>query len=250
MLTFDGRYWKVPAGETPWTLETTAKFGKGVENGILRSVGVVPKPLQKPHPDLFLPFASSENSIRWAAREGRDGHPAVDAADIRKQALRRLCRGIGQAARPRHRTVARRHHRRHRCGSDVVVGAIPASSPAMPGSSRSASAAACRTRRPAASCPRRRQSGEGYVLAGTVDTVTRGLEANLKRQTGRLDFLLHLQCADPARDAAQVDRALLHGSDASFCLIVPSLRPGGSGGTTRRRPPPLHQRGPIRPMAG
>src|SRR5580693_1836648 len=70
MLTFDGKYWKVPARETPWTLDTTAKYGKGVENGILRSVGVVPKPLQKPHPDLFLPFASSENSIRWAAKEG------------------------------------------------------------------------------------------------------------------------------------------------------------------------------------
>src|ERR1700729_2520276 len=70
MLTFDGQFWKVPAGETPWTLDTTAKYGKGVENGILRSVGVVPKPLQKPHPPVFLPFASSENSIRWAAKEG------------------------------------------------------------------------------------------------------------------------------------------------------------------------------------
>jgi alkanesulfonate monooxygenase SsuD/methylene tetrahydromethanopterin reductase-like flavin-dependent oxidoreductase (luciferase family) len=70
MLTFDGQFWKIPAGETPWTLDTTEKYGKGVENGILRSVGVVPKPLQKPHPDLFLPFASSENSIRWAAKEG------------------------------------------------------------------------------------------------------------------------------------------------------------------------------------
>src|SRR6185436_15793316 len=57
MLTFDGKFWKVPAGPTPWTLDTTAKWGKGVENGILTSVGVVPKPLQKPHPPLFQPFA-------------------------------------------------------------------------------------------------------------------------------------------------------------------------------------------------
>ena len=70
MLTHDGKYWKVPAGETPWVLDTTDKYGKGVENGILKAVGVVPKPLQKPHPPIFLPFASSENSIRWAAREG------------------------------------------------------------------------------------------------------------------------------------------------------------------------------------
>jgi alkanesulfonate monooxygenase SsuD/methylene tetrahydromethanopterin reductase-like flavin-dependent oxidoreductase (luciferase family) len=46
------------------------KYGKGVENGMLTSVGVVPKPLQKPYPPVFLPFASSPNSIRWAAREG------------------------------------------------------------------------------------------------------------------------------------------------------------------------------------
>src|SRR5271168_4045577 len=70
MLTFQGKYWKVPAGATPWDLETTVKYGKGVENGMLTSVGVVPKPLQKPYPPVFLPFASSPNSIRWAAREG------------------------------------------------------------------------------------------------------------------------------------------------------------------------------------
>ena len=48
MLTFNGKYWKIPAGATPWDLETTAKYGKGVENGMLKSVGVVPKPATKP----------------------------------------------------------------------------------------------------------------------------------------------------------------------------------------------------------
>jgi alkanesulfonate monooxygenase SsuD/methylene tetrahydromethanopterin reductase-like flavin-dependent oxidoreductase (luciferase family) len=70
MLAFDGKYWKIPAGETPWALEATLKWGAGVENGILRSVGVVPKPVQKPHPPIFQPFASSERSIRWCATEG------------------------------------------------------------------------------------------------------------------------------------------------------------------------------------
>ncbi len=37
---------------------------------MLKAVGVVPKPLQKPYPPVFLPFASSPNSIRWAATEG------------------------------------------------------------------------------------------------------------------------------------------------------------------------------------
>ncbi|MGO8918657.1 MAG: LLM class flavin-dependent oxidoreductase [Stellaceae bacterium] len=70
MLSYQGKYWKIPPGETPWTLEATQKWGAGIENGILKSVGVVPKPVQKPHPPVFQPFASSETSIRWCAREG------------------------------------------------------------------------------------------------------------------------------------------------------------------------------------
>jgi alkanesulfonate monooxygenase SsuD/methylene tetrahydromethanopterin reductase-like flavin-dependent oxidoreductase (luciferase family) len=70
MLSYQGKYWRIPPGETPWTLEATSAWGAGVENGILKSVGVVPKPLQKPYPPIFQPFASSEKSIRWCAREG------------------------------------------------------------------------------------------------------------------------------------------------------------------------------------
>ena len=70
LLDVQGRYWRVPAGETPWTLDATAQWGAGVEDGLVRQVGVVPKPLQKPHPPIFQPFASSEASIRWCAAEG------------------------------------------------------------------------------------------------------------------------------------------------------------------------------------
>src|ERR1700730_12928294 len=69
-LSYEGKYWRVPPGETPWTLEATAKWGGGVEKGIVRAVSVVPKPVQKPHPPIFQPFASSERSIRWCAQEG------------------------------------------------------------------------------------------------------------------------------------------------------------------------------------
>ena len=69
MLTYQGKYWRVPVGQTPWTLDTTAKYGKGVKDGILTSVGIVPKPVQKPHPPLFQPFASSENTLRFCAQE-------------------------------------------------------------------------------------------------------------------------------------------------------------------------------------
>ena len=71
VLSFEGKYWRIPAEGTPWTLDATKRWGGGVdEDGIVRAVSVVPKPLQKPHPPIFQPFASSENTIRWCAREG------------------------------------------------------------------------------------------------------------------------------------------------------------------------------------
>lgn len=70
MLVYEGKYWKIPVEGTPWALDTTAKWGKGVEDGMLKAIGVVPKPRQKPHPPIFQPFASSENTVRFCAREG------------------------------------------------------------------------------------------------------------------------------------------------------------------------------------
>jgi alkanesulfonate monooxygenase SsuD/methylene tetrahydromethanopterin reductase-like flavin-dependent oxidoreductase (luciferase family) len=84
LLTYDGRYWRVPVGETPWNIDYTARFGAGVTDGIVRAVSVVPKPVQQPHPPLFQPFASSERSIRWCAEEGVTAilpplHPRLEA---------------------------------------------------------------------------------------------------------------------------------------------------------------------------
>jgi alkanesulfonate monooxygenase SsuD/methylene tetrahydromethanopterin reductase-like flavin-dependent oxidoreductase (luciferase family) len=70
LVDVDGRYWKVPVAGTPWDLDATARYGAGVEGGFVRQVAVVPKPVQRPHPPLFQPFASSERSIRWCAQEG------------------------------------------------------------------------------------------------------------------------------------------------------------------------------------
>jgi alkanesulfonate monooxygenase SsuD/methylene tetrahydromethanopterin reductase-like flavin-dependent oxidoreductase (luciferase family) len=69
-LSYQGKYWRIPPGETPWTLDATKHWGGGIENGIVKEVAVVPKPTQKPHPPVFQPFASSERSIRWCAQEG------------------------------------------------------------------------------------------------------------------------------------------------------------------------------------
>jgi alkanesulfonate monooxygenase SsuD/methylene tetrahydromethanopterin reductase-like flavin-dependent oxidoreductase (luciferase family) len=70
MVEFSGAYWQIPVQGTPWDIEATRLWGAGVDDGIVRQLGVVPKPLQKPHPPIFQPFASSENTIRWCAREG------------------------------------------------------------------------------------------------------------------------------------------------------------------------------------
>ncbi len=70
-FSYQGKYWKIPPDEVPWDIEATRRWGTGVsEDGVLRQVGIVPRPLQKPHPPVFQPFASSETTIRWCAREG------------------------------------------------------------------------------------------------------------------------------------------------------------------------------------
>jgi alkanesulfonate monooxygenase SsuD/methylene tetrahydromethanopterin reductase-like flavin-dependent oxidoreductase (luciferase family) len=72
MLSYEGHYWQVPPPGTPWDLEATRNWGAGIDpvSKTVQQIGVVPKPLQRPHPPLFQPFASSERSIRWCAREG------------------------------------------------------------------------------------------------------------------------------------------------------------------------------------
>ena len=84
LLTHDGRYWRIPAGRTAWDLDATRQWGAGVSDGVVQAVSVVPKPLQRPHPPIFQPFASSERSIRWCAEEGVTAvlpplHPTLEA---------------------------------------------------------------------------------------------------------------------------------------------------------------------------
>src|SRR5438128_1566020 len=103
LLSYEGRYWRIPPGATPWDLESTRRYGAGVVDGVVRAVGVVPKPLQKPHPPLFQPFASSERSIRWCAEEDVTAilpplHPSLEARLVRLYAAvsgKPLGEGVG-----------------------------------------------------------------------------------------------------------------------------------------------------------
>jgi alkanesulfonate monooxygenase SsuD/methylene tetrahydromethanopterin reductase-like flavin-dependent oxidoreductase (luciferase family) len=67
---YEGKFWQVPPANVPWDLETTRTMGRGIENGFVREIGVVPKPLQQPHPPIMQPFSFSEPTIRWCARNG------------------------------------------------------------------------------------------------------------------------------------------------------------------------------------
>jgi alkanesulfonate monooxygenase SsuD/methylene tetrahydromethanopterin reductase-like flavin-dependent oxidoreductase (luciferase family) len=182
MLAFDGRYWKVPPGETPWPLETTAKYGKGVENGILKSVGVVPKPLQKPHPPLFLPFASSESSIRWAAKEGVTAIlPAM--LPVYEEKLYDVYAEVSGRPRGNGTGLLR----------DVIIADTDEEAMALWRNSGQFTGRAwfepfgfrrgLQDPKTGAYLSAEDAVREGYVLAGTVDTVLRGMEANMRRQT-------------------------------------------------------------------
>ena len=217
MLTFDGKYWKVPAGATPWTLDTTAKYGKGVENGILKSVGVVPKPVQKPHPPLFLPFASSENSIRWAARENVTAilPPMLPVYEDHLYDVYAEVSG-----RPRGEG----------CGllRDVIIADTDEEAQALWRDSGQFSGRAWFEPFGFRRGLQDPQTGTLHDLGGSG---ARRLQPGRHGGHGdprpgsehapsecRLAVLLHLQRADPAREADEVDRDVLDQGDAAVCV--------------------------------
>lgn len=74
---FKGKYYEYPypyEEGTPWPAhEWTRQYGAAGEVdelGRIRKINIVPKPYQKPHPQLFQAFSVSEETVRWCAREG------------------------------------------------------------------------------------------------------------------------------------------------------------------------------------
>ena len=67
----EGEFWKVPL-EVKWPFRPTADFGPQAlgEGGVLREIGIVPRPLQQPHPPVYSPFSNSMETVRFWAREG------------------------------------------------------------------------------------------------------------------------------------------------------------------------------------
>jgi alkanesulfonate monooxygenase SsuD/methylene tetrahydromethanopterin reductase-like flavin-dependent oxidoreductase (luciferase family) len=73
-FAYKGRFWEYPypfAEGTPWPAAAwTEKYGSPgvVVDGKLMKLNVVPKPYQKPHPQLHMAFTHSVATIKWAAQ--------------------------------------------------------------------------------------------------------------------------------------------------------------------------------------
>jgi alkanesulfonate monooxygenase SsuD/methylene tetrahydromethanopterin reductase-like flavin-dependent oxidoreductase (luciferase family) len=177
LLEADGRYWRIPAGDTPWQLRATDDWGIGVEDGYLKQVAVVPKPLQKPHPPIFQPFASSPASIRWCAQESVTAvlpplHPNLERTlfDLYAEVSGRpLGEGIGVL---RDVVIA---------DSDEEAQAIWRDSGAFCGAAWFEPFGFSKGLVDPASGETPDLFAEGLALVGTVDTVTRQLERLLAR---------------------------------------------------------------------
>jgi alkanesulfonate monooxygenase SsuD/methylene tetrahydromethanopterin reductase-like flavin-dependent oxidoreductase (luciferase family) len=75
-FSYRGRFWEYPypyEEGTEWPAQAwTEKYGTPgiVVDGKLKQINVVPKPFQKPHPQLHMAFTHSVASIKWAAEHG------------------------------------------------------------------------------------------------------------------------------------------------------------------------------------
>jgi alkanesulfonate monooxygenase SsuD/methylene tetrahydromethanopterin reductase-like flavin-dependent oxidoreductase (luciferase family) len=76
-----GKYWEFPPEGGSAGHPAYAEFGKGQdENGIVREIGIAPRPFSKPHPRIYGAFAYSMRTVDMWAREG--GKQIVFATDL------------------------------------------------------------------------------------------------------------------------------------------------------------------------
>ena len=70
-IRIDGEFWKVPY-PVEWNFAPTDRWGAQAvgENNQLREIGIVPRPLQEPHPAVYAPFSYSMDTARFWGREG------------------------------------------------------------------------------------------------------------------------------------------------------------------------------------
>ncbi|MEM7540617.1 MAG: LLM class flavin-dependent oxidoreductase [Pseudomonadota bacterium] len=71
-FSHQGKHWQIPTPDIAWAAAPAAhKYGQGVdEKGIVNEIGIAPGLYNNQMLDLFMPFATSERSIRWAMERG------------------------------------------------------------------------------------------------------------------------------------------------------------------------------------
>ncbi len=70
-VSIRGEFWQAPP-EMEWHFPPTDDFDPTAvdENKTLREIGIVPRPLQHPHPPVYAPFSYSMGTAKFWAREG------------------------------------------------------------------------------------------------------------------------------------------------------------------------------------
>jgi len=71
-FSFKGKHWQVPTPDIKWPAAKVAwQYGKGCnKDGYIEEIGIAPPTYNKQIPDMFMPFATSERSIKWAMTRG------------------------------------------------------------------------------------------------------------------------------------------------------------------------------------
>ena len=69
--SIQGQFWKVPP-PMDWHFAPTKDFAAHTVDGEgrLKEIGIVPRPLQRPHPPIYAPFSYSMETVRFWGREG------------------------------------------------------------------------------------------------------------------------------------------------------------------------------------
>src|SRR5690606_15544707 len=62
-----GKHWQVPTKDIKWAAAEVAwNYGQGCNaDGYIEEIGIAPPTYEKQIPDMFMPFATSERSIKW-----------------------------------------------------------------------------------------------------------------------------------------------------------------------------------------
>ena len=67
-----GKHWQVPTKDIKWAAAEVAwNYGQGCNaDGYIEEIGIAPPTYEKRIPDMFMPFATSERSIKWGMARG------------------------------------------------------------------------------------------------------------------------------------------------------------------------------------